>query len=390
MRSAVLILVLAGCDKEARSAADVEGAPVIDNPAPPEDFLRLAAEPLLAVGGSQVAESETLHDVTGAKRLADGGLVLAVSGNYELRRYDPSGRMLWRAGREGEGPGEFSSLLRLLGGCTAADEVVAYDQSLMRVTVFDAQGTLVETHALEIEGLGAYAISCAPNGRAAMSAWGELRAAELGPTRWKVDIGWADIGSDVVHTLREDVPGQDRVQYEGTNGPRVWGRRTVFGATDRGIWLGTGDDYELDFVDWDGTTLKQVRWVGPDLEVTEDHIDKYRAGRRAAALRRSDDPNAGPDFERRWRRMRANLPERFPALAGLHVLPGEGFWVERHEPPGVADEMWRFDAEGKWIRTLRLPPGVAVLDAGASWVVVRGRDEYNVQSVRIHALEPAD
>ncbi len=385
---AVLLLAVSGCDEDPGSVVDAGGAVVIDNPAPPEDFLRLSREPLLAVGGRQAAESETLHDVTGAKRLADGGVVLAVTGNYELRRYDSGGRMLWRAGREGEGPGEFSFVFRLLGGCTTVDDVVAYDRSLRRVTVLDGQGALVATHALGIGDLGAYAISCAPNGRVAMSAWGERRAAELGPTRWEVDLGYGDIGSDAVHMLREDVPGQDRVQYEGTNGPRVWGRRAVFGATDRGIWLGTGDEYELEFVDWAGRTEKRVRWAGPDLEVREDHIVRYRASRRAAALRRSDDANVGPEFERRWRRTRASLPERFPSLDGIHVLPDGSFWVERYEPPGVPDEMWYFDVDGRWTRTLRVPPRVAVLDAGATWVVMRGMDEYDVQSVRVHALEP--
>jgi len=392
LASTILSIALIGCNGESGSAV---GSPssyapsevlVLNNAAPPGVSLQLDPEPLLVIGGKEATGSQLLHDVTSAKRLSDGGVAVAASGNYEIRRFDSKGRLVWQAGREGVGPGEFRSLW-LLRGCSTDDTLIVHDLFLRRLTVFDGDGTLVDTQLLEFKGARPYTLSCSPSSRIAMTSWGDLRAVELGPFRWSVSVAYTDIGSRTVTVLRDGVPGADRVQYESSNGPRTWGRNTIVGATHRGTWLGTGDSYELEFLNWRGDTLKKIRWGGPDLMVSEGHITSYRESRYPGFVQRYSS-NPGPVFERWWKREREYLPQRFPAFSRIFVLLDGSLWVERYPFPGSADELWFFDVDGRWTQTLRLPPRTSVLDVGTTWVVVLATDDLGVQSVRAHTLVP--
>ena len=76
-------------------------------------------------------------------RLGNGDIVVADRGASELRSYDPLGTFQWRAGRFGQGPGEFESLDFL--GTTAGDSLVTYDEALLRVQLFETGGQVVRS-----------------------------------------------------------------------------------------------------------------------------------------------------------------------------------------------------------------------------------------------------
>ena len=70
------------------------------------DTVSISTRPIWAVGGEDAASSrELLHMVTGAKRLRNGSVVVAVSGMVQLRRYSADGNLLWVNGQGGQGPG---------------------------------------------------------------------------------------------------------------------------------------------------------------------------------------------------------------------------------------------------------------------------------------------
>ena len=73
----------------------------------------LSDEPSVVIGGADEREGYLLHQVVGAARLGDGRIVVANGSTLQLRYYDPKGTHLFDAGGEGEGPGEFQSLVHL-------------------------------------------------------------------------------------------------------------------------------------------------------------------------------------------------------------------------------------------------------------------------------------
>lgn len=88
-----------------------------------------------------VEENDGVVNVTPRLRVdGRGGFLVADAAESQIRRYSPTGKLLWSAGRRGLGPGEFyavASVIRLASG-----EILAVDRN-GRLTFFDAEGTRV-------------------------------------------------------------------------------------------------------------------------------------------------------------------------------------------------------------------------------------------------------
>jgi hypothetical protein len=102
-----------------------------------------------------VEENDAVVNVTPRLRMDPlGGLLVTDEGESQIRRYSPEGKLLWFAGRRGQGPGEFTALVgaaRMTSG-----EVVAVDRH-GRLTFFDAEARgvtrTVDTGLLRITDL---------------------------------------------------------------------------------------------------------------------------------------------------------------------------------------------------------------------------------------------
>lgn len=384
---ALSLLLVAGCGPASGGDSSRVGQALQSAPAA---TLRLTEAPVLLIGVQEGPDEHVLHNVDGAARLSDGSVVVGVRGSNQVRMYDAAGEHLWSQGRFGEGPGEYQGM-KLLRGCTSKEAVVVYDIYNRRITKIDDQGEVVADSPLLFQDKRPHVLRCAPSGRFVMSAWGTLQADVAGPHRWTVPVAFTDGEGASTVLLREQVPGQERVQYfedgqTALNGPRVWGRNIVLGATDAGTWLGTGDDYEIEFIDWQGTTVRRVRWNGPDLAVTDQDVEARRE-RLRAQYRDGGNPNWRPAFQRRWYSVRELLPSVFPAYSRLLAPRDGGVWVESYRRPGQPDRKWLlFDEAGAWTATLFVPARAVVLDAGADWVLVRDTDEVGVQRVAEYGL----
>ena len=88
-----------------------------------------------------------LYQVTDATRLSDGRIVVANSGDGQLRVFDASGIHVATWGGQGEGPGEFGNLVRVEPW--PGDSIVAWFGPRLGVLVFDSEGNLGRTFTLE-------------------------------------------------------------------------------------------------------------------------------------------------------------------------------------------------------------------------------------------------
>ena len=233
--------------------------------------------------------------------------------------------------------------------------------------------------------------TCAPNGDLVFDEWPESEwddgeTVALGEFyRWKMDLSLER--DDGVLTLARGIPGAERFNYGGGSGPRTWGKDIAFTVTATGVWYGSADDYELEHVDWNGRVTRIARWTGPDLEVTREHLNRYRD----AYLARYETAEERRSFEReRWPDIRDDLPESFPAYVaeGLLSLPDGSVWVVPHSwrDLGGRAEFHLLGPDGTWLHRLTIPSGRTLLDAGPGWVLLLEKGEFDEQSVAVYEL----
>ena len=374
---ALVVLCVAACDRPATPSAE-DGARRDAATA-----VRLSDEPTLLIGVVSGQEELELFGVSGAAQLADGSIVVYESGAFRVQKFGPDGEHLWSRGQEGQGPGDFQDFAEMLVPCAGEQSIMIYDIYSLRITVFDGDGELLHTYPFAFQESSPYDITCAPGGRLVVSGWAKVHPMEPGPYRTTVDMAFAD--SSEVTILREGILAEDRVITATSEGvvtgsmPGIWSRRLMFAPTDSGTWLGTGDDYEIEFVDWTGTTTGRIRWEGPGLAVTQEHLDAHRERLRESYT--------GDSFEARWEREREILPATFPAY-GRVLLGDDGvLWIQDFQRPGEQNEWFAFDQGGKWSHILELPPATTLLDIGAGWALVNYRDALDVERLALHSLE---
>ena len=160
----------------------------------------------------------------------------------------------------------------------------------------------------------------------------------------------------------------------------------VFAVTASGVWYGSADDYQLEHVDWTGRVTRVARWNGPDLDVTDEHLNRYRD----SYLARYETADERQSFEReRWPEIRDDLPERFPAYAsrGLLPLPDGSVLVVPYSWRDLgADEFHLLGPDGTWLHRLTIPAGRTLVDAGRGWVLLLEEGEFDEQSVAVYTL----
>ena len=361
---------------------------IVESDSPRDADLVLADEPLVRVGLLDGPDEFLFGNITGAVRLENGSVVVADESNYEIRMFDARGRHVWTSGRKGEGPGEYEGI-RLMRGCPGAT-VTVFDWSQDRITRLGPDGRVIDTRVLAGVQVNPYNDpACSPDGDLVFAGWPDSEWEEtqaVGGYRWKMSLSWER--GDSVAALRSGIPGTERYHYGGGNsGPVTWGKDMAFAVTATGVWYGSADDYELEHVDWNGRVTRIARWTGPDLEVTREHLNRYRD----AYLARYETAEERRSFEReRWPEIRDDLPERFPAYVsgGLLPLPDGSVWVVPHSwrDLGGRAEFHLLGPDGAWLHRLTIPSGRTLLDAGPGWVLLLERGEFDEQSVAVYEL----
>lgn len=195
------------------------------------------------------------------------------------------------------------------------------------------------------------------------------------------------MGDTAATTLRERIPGREQRSMGGGDAMpgSIWSHDVALAAINDGVWLGTSDDYEIELIEWTGTTVGRILWEGPDLTVTPQDVDRYRDALEES-YRNDDDPGWRARFESTWAWQSDIVPEVFPAYHRLLVGDDGVLWVHDYVRPAERSEWFAFNADGTWIRTLVLPARTRLLDIGPDWALVRTEDELGVQRVEVRTL----
>jgi len=99
---------------------------------------KVSLEEVLSIGG---LEDQKLFQWTGVATDGAGNIYILDAMDYSLKKFGPDGRLLKKAGRKGQGPGEFMAP-RLLA--CSGERLYATDQNVFGIYVFDRELRFLE------------------------------------------------------------------------------------------------------------------------------------------------------------------------------------------------------------------------------------------------------
>ena len=415
LAATVIFMAGAGCDSASPRIhtmhADSAGIAIATAVEPlwgPDEGWTVESGPLLEIGTVTGAPEYQFTDVVAAVRLSNGDIVVAERAASELRRYDAAGNFLWRAGRSGEGPGEFRSLDFV--GITAGDSLVTYDGALLRAQLFDPQGRVARSHRVAItEGEAAGQVTLADKAVGVVDGLLIMRFIDpgdevpIGVVRWPLErVAALDLADGAVRSLIV-VPGEEQVvrarEEEGLS------QRTVVFFKGPEYGAGAGRLAVIDTEAWsvrlisphDGATTAVFRREVVPREATaalfELHLDGIvelvfpEPGQTAAE---------DVDGLRRMWRGRPRAPY-LPVLRSIHVDGTGHLWLQPYYVAGADPPPFEILApDGTWLGGVTLPPGLhrafiqyqaPYMEIGDDYVLGVWTDELDVQYVRMYRID---
>ena len=397
----LLVSVLPACSNdlnhETVTVTDSAGVTIVESLKPlweEGEGWRLSEEPVLTIGSENGPEEYSLYGVAAALRLPDGNIVIANSGTDELRYYDSTGNFLHSVGQDGFGPGEFK---RMSGVWLVGDSIFVNDWGQDRLSVFSASGEYGRTIMLHREpgssqtvGVGVFADGTilgrqfvfdrdnSPEqglryDRINVVYGRNLREGELlnsiGEFLWRFGL------SEVVSRTRDPSTG---VAYQsGIFSDAPFGRAATTVAFGDNLYHGSSETYEIRVISKTGSLSRIIRRPIPNPPVTERDREEFRD----YFVEDGDD----------WSRRRVRdlvFPETKPAYGDFIVDALGNIWVAEFSM-GHDDRagIWNvFDRDGRWLGTVRVPPGGRYIEIGADHVLGRWRTELDVEQVRMYRL----
>jgi hypothetical protein len=350
--------------------------------------------PVLSIGSRTGGFDDALFQVRDVVMLSNGSIVVANGGASEVRWYSPTGELLHRVGREGDGPSEFRFLSKLL--ILPGDSVAAYDVMAQRFTTFGPDAQVVETTPIRAVPMGLIPLARLEDASYVMATGGMFRGGGSGPTR---------IARDTTRVYRfldeqlDSILGLEGMEIVvGPSGgvtrtgepaigrtPRPFGRNSVVAGGPSGLVTGDTGSHELDFRTPSGVLRARVRWAGQPRAVMEEDL-RADQGRR---LSRQRNPDTRTRLRNAWEQ-HPDPPEYMPALAMPLLTDDQGnVWVKRYAPLAETDANTFdvIDANGVWLTTITAPAGLRVLSITRDYLLGVNTDALGVESVAVYALQ---
>ena len=391
----VLLLILnAACDSSGDGSAsglgvvveDSAGVTIVTNaqPAPGSRLpWQFGAQPSLSIGSVESGGANELFRVQDATLLADGRIVIANAGSGELRVFNADGSHSGTWGRQGEGPGEFSSgpsAVALWPG----DSIAAPGGS--RVSLFDLDGNHGRDVALD--ATRSNVLDLFPDGR--MVSMGSLllnRRTMGSPDLVQYDTEWSVLDTDgTLHASPGEFLATEEWVWSFPDGgtgenPYPFKRDTRGAVWGNLVAIGVQDSYEIRAFAADGSLVRIVRRDWNPRSPTQADLEEYVA-RAYAHL----PPEAGSRALSMFKDM--PLMDSYPAFEEILSDRAGYLWVREYRMFGEGDAVWTvFDSEGRIQGVVETPPGLDVFEIGEDYVLGLAQDELGVEHVQMWALD---
>jgi len=384
----------------AQATRDSAGIRIIDNAKPlwaPGREWRLSDKPILDIGGGTGADHE-LGRIAGLTRLSDGRVVVADQSTFQLKFYDASGRHLTSVGGKGQGPGEFTdfdAITKLRGDSIAVD-------ARRTATIFAPSGAFVRTvkwgpfpeGALQtpfVAVLGRF-----DNGTAVVMDYPQGQRRPAGAQRWvdSSSLFLVDHAGGVIRSVGR-APVAVFVAGPTHPAPLDLGPDAPHASSGRAIYLGFSDQYAIRVYNSDWKLERIIRRAWTPRRLTGREIDTYVDGWMQMWSKKT-----GPEREAERKKMREDAyPDFVPAYSAILATPTGEIWVREPDLTGApgcwcfnglstVPSKWSvFDAGGRWLGDVAMPPRMIPVEIGADYVLGRSRDADDLPHAVMYRLE---
>ena len=336
-----------------------------------------------------------------AARLSDGRFVVYDGGSSELRWFDPDGGFLYRAGRRGEGPGEFLGVVSAT--VTPADSVVLYDFRNQRLSWYGPQGAFGGSLRLELGPM----VTLAPFGDRRLAISEEQPVFNLGGEEYNYARDSLLVLATAGDARQVDTlfhrPGREAatwVEYtEGVpTGTRQFGlpfgHPTLMGATSEEIVVVGDGESTLTFFNEQGEVVRQAgRSDLTPQPLSADLRREYVSHTvRTARTRGFTEQPAAAGAEG----LLDVIPEErlVGSLDRMLTDPSSGrIWVRDYvfEWNETDAQRWTvYGADGSVLGRVTTPPGLDVMHVSPNHAVGVKQDELGVEHVVAFRLDDSD
>jgi hypothetical protein len=375
---------IAACDSGERPPGpvaqmrDSAGVTIVDN-------LEPAVRIRLSPGSTRVdpTEREPAFRLTGIVAIGDSVMVVANTGGHSIDAYDAAGTLLWRTGREGEGPGEFKGDLRVFR--YRGDSLLAYDWNLRRLTVLNAGGQPGRTATLLDAEPNPDVIGTLADGSVVVAS----RHLSLG-LGLHVDSTVIALHSPEGGRLRELTSLQvEPVCMTYVRGMPVIDTQPLAGiasiaARADQLAIARGRQPASESIAADGGLRRIIRWPQQAEPVTPELRQRWIDwdNETLAERNRFGDVARTPEVRERWQAT-AVFPDSTPVTRRIAFDDVGNLWVMVWTPPWERRSAWNvFDAEGRWLAGIELPVAVERFAAGTGFLATIETDSLDVEHVR--------
>jgi hypothetical protein len=368
-------------------SSDSSAVEVIENVDPiwgSAEAWTMASQPWLLIG-QENEERLRFNRIRSVFSLSDGSVAVANGGPPpELRIFDTDGRLLTVMGGAGEGPGEFRSLQG--AWLLPSDTILALDNRLLRLTVFDRSGAVVRTEP-------------APNlVKAGMAGFVALDRFEDGswlllqnvPTQIELDgerktrrllvRARADTGAiDTVASFHEVIKVREGREWEI---PLFFPGVGVYVTGGTRLYAGYPHKFEIDVLDLASGQRRRIRRQVAPRELTGPAYNQLIRAQLATA---PADRRAA--LERRL--ASRERPRSLPAFGASFAVDTDGsLWVQSFVVPGDQPVLWSvFEPSGRYLGQVSMPSAFRPIEIRRDRILGVWRDSFDVESVRGYDLD---
>ncbi|MFW6084969.1 MAG: hypothetical protein ACODAA_07135 [Gemmatimonadota bacterium] len=398
-RVLIVGIAVAACGVDTNSDSDSRSAFSLTDSAGVELAVTAFSEPVPRVGWAIDTSSELVYGEAGegddvhftwiraATQLPDGRVAALDPRAPGLFVFAPTGELLSRAGREGDGPGEF----RRPGGVVhlGGDTLLVHASSRMRFSLFDTDGNFLAEYRLEQPAGGEEAPRLTMYGLVdaigdTVTLRGEGFSIRLSSSR---DYVWENptLRYTTDGSLVGEVADPAKMWFYGTpDGPRsrLFGGAQNVMAKDGLVYVSDRTRYEVRVHDPPAGLVRIARLERPRRPVTDEVIEAHRDG----LAENIQDPNA---LKTRLAFLESSpVADSLPWIRDLIPDALGNLWVLEWRAPGRDSiPVGVFSAEGEWLGGMRLPPKFRPLEIGADYVLGVLTDELDVQHLVRYRLE---
>ena len=393
LASSAACVVFAACTEteanrpQSRQVRDSVGIRIVEYESMPDGLESWSVQsvPARVIGAIEGEGAEVFGRIDGVAVLSTGAIVVADGLNSELRAFDHSGRHLWTAGRRGQGPGEFASLV---GAFAMVGDSVLAVSSGRTASVFNAEGTFVRQFRLDAPPAG---YPGGPTVRGATTQGLVASAFPLPPSEsgyYRVNfivvfLNYA--GARMSHS--DPMPWGEGIlamheggAYSSRLAPLARSAQVSISPTTAAVT--TQDRFEILLFDAGGTVRTLIRVHAAPTPVDDPLRERY--------LRHIREETADSEGAALSDRLypRSVFPESLPALGRIHIDAENRLWIEEYVPP-YEDRLpawWVLDASGSFVAKVAVPRLETIYHIDSRHAVAVTSDSLGVRYVQIHTI----